>query len=110
MSIFVVEVPYLRLSRAEVCCMTIRFACARVATVNSRSICQSSSHLNDRYWRKRTFRQDLSLARPGPSRHAIRMLTELYIEALLVDSALADEVWELWDQGLISDELAVWAW
>lgn len=38
------------------------------------------------------------------------MLTELYIEALLIDEELADEVWEVWDQGLISDELAVWAW
>jgi len=27
------------------------------------------------------------------------MLTELYIDALLVDKDLADEVWELWDAG-----------
>ena len=27
------------------------------------------------------------------------MLTELYIEALLVDEELADQVWELWDRG-----------
>ena len=33
------------------------------------------------------------------------MLTELYIEALLVDEDLADQVWELWDRGVISDEL-----
>ena len=38
------------------------------------------------------------------------MLIELYIDALLVDEELADEVWELWDRGLISDELAAWAW
>ena len=38
------------------------------------------------------------------------MLTELYIEALLADEALADEVWALWNQGLMSDELAAWAW
>ena len=38
------------------------------------------------------------------------MLTEIYIEALLVDEELPDEVWKLWDQGLISDELAAWAW
>ena len=34
------------------------------------------------------------------------MLTELYIEALLTDSRLADQVWELWNAGLASDELA----
>lgn len=38
------------------------------------------------------------------------MLTKLYIEALLVDEELADQEWELWDQGLISDEVAAWAW
>ena len=39
-----------------------------------------------------------------------RMLTEIYIEALLVDEELADMVWELWDAGLIPDEVAAWAW
>lgn len=38
------------------------------------------------------------------------MLTELYIEALLVDEELADKVWEAWDVGLIPDDLAAWAW
>ena len=38
------------------------------------------------------------------------MLTELYIEALLVDEELADLVWELWHVGLIQDELALVAW
>ena len=38
------------------------------------------------------------------------MLTEIYVEALLVDKDLADRVWELWDAGLIPDELAMWAW
>ena len=38
------------------------------------------------------------------------MLTELYIGALLVDEQLADMVWEAWNGGLISDELAAWAW
>ena len=38
------------------------------------------------------------------------MLTEIYIEAVLVDEDLADQVRELWDHGLISDQLAVWAW
>lgn len=27
------------------------------------------------------------------------MLTEMYIEALLVDEELADQVWEAWDKG-----------
>ncbi len=27
------------------------------------------------------------------------MLTEIYIEALLVDEELADQVWEAWDVG-----------
>ncbi len=38
------------------------------------------------------------------------MLTENYVEALLVDEELADQVWELWDAGLISDVLATWMW
>ncbi len=38
------------------------------------------------------------------------MLTELYIEALLVDEDLADRVWELWRVGIIPDGLAEIAW
>jgi hypothetical protein len=38
------------------------------------------------------------------------MLTELYIEALLADDALAVEVWALWDAGVITDDMAAWAW
>ncbi len=38
------------------------------------------------------------------------MLTELYIEAPLVDEKLADKVWELWDKGVIANELAMIAW
>ena len=38
------------------------------------------------------------------------MLTELYIEALLVDEELADLVSEAWDVGIIPDELAATAW
>ena len=38
------------------------------------------------------------------------MLTELYIEALLVDEELADLVWDLSEAGLISDEVAALAW
>ncbi len=44
------------------------------------------------------------------SGHACFMLTELYIEALLVDEALADQVWELWDRGVVEEELATIAW
>ena len=38
------------------------------------------------------------------------MLVDIYIEALLVDEKLADLVWQAWDAGLISDELATIAW
>ena len=38
------------------------------------------------------------------------MLTEIYIEALLVDEALADQVWDAWDQGEIDDQVAWFAW
>ncbi len=34
------------------------------------------------------------------------MLIELHIEALLVDENLADQVWELWDAGVITDGVA----
>ncbi len=38
------------------------------------------------------------------------MLTEIYIEALLVDEELADQVWEAWDKGEIEDQVASLAW
>ena len=38
------------------------------------------------------------------------MLTELYIEALLANEYLADQVWELWHAGIITDEMAAGAW
>jgi len=38
------------------------------------------------------------------------MLTGLDIDALLVDENLADQVWELWDAGVITDDSAAWAW
>ncbi len=38
------------------------------------------------------------------------MLSEIYIEALLVDKELADQVWKAWDGGKISDLEAVWYW
>ncbi len=38
------------------------------------------------------------------------MLTQIYIEALLVDEELADEVWQAWNGGLISNQTAAEAW
>ncbi len=38
------------------------------------------------------------------------MLTEIYIEALLVDEELADQVWEAWDAADLDDETACIAW
>ncbi len=38
------------------------------------------------------------------------MLTEIYIEALLVDEDLADRVWKAWDTGETGDETACIAW
>lgn len=38
------------------------------------------------------------------------MLTGLFVEALLANEKLADQVWELWNAGVITDELAAVAW
>ena len=38
------------------------------------------------------------------------MLTDIYIEALLVDPELADAIWRLWIDGLIDDNLAMIVW
>ncbi len=38
------------------------------------------------------------------------MLTLLYIETLLVDEKLADQVREAWDVGEIDDQVACLAW
>ena len=38
------------------------------------------------------------------------MLTEIYIEALLVDEVLADQVWEVWNVGELGDTAACIAW
>ncbi len=38
------------------------------------------------------------------------MLTEIYVEALLVDKDLADQVFEAWDKGEIDDFWAARAW
>ena len=34
------------------------------------------------------------------------MLTEIYIQALVVDEELADQVWESWDAREIDDQVA----
>jgi len=34
------------------------------------------------------------------------MLTEIYIEALLVDEELADQVWQLWADGELDESVA----
>ena len=38
------------------------------------------------------------------------MLTDIYIEALLVDEELADQVWGAWDKGEIDDMGALLTW
>ncbi len=39
------------------------------------------------------------------------MFTEIYIEALLVDEELADQVWEeAWNDGVVNDATAFLAW
>ena len=38
------------------------------------------------------------------------MLTELYIEALLADEDLADQVWEAWDAGKLGNAAACITW
>jgi len=38
------------------------------------------------------------------------MFTEMYIEALLVDQHLADQVWELWNADVIDDEAVRMFW
>ncbi len=38
------------------------------------------------------------------------MLTRFYVEALLFDEELADQVWEAWDKGEVDEPAAVLAW
>jgi hypothetical protein len=38
------------------------------------------------------------------------MFTQIYIEALLVDEELADQVWKAWDIGEIDDLVAACSW
>jgi len=37
-------------------------------------------------------------------------MLDLYVEALLADPDLADQVWEFWNAGVITDGLAAMAW
>ncbi len=58
-----------------------------------------------------TLRRRLALVHPPyfPG-HSQAVLTEIYIEALLVDEELADQVWEDWDAGEIDDQTTWLAW
>ncbi len=38
------------------------------------------------------------------------MLARIYVEALLVDEELADQVWALWHSGRLDDSAARFAW
>ncbi len=38
------------------------------------------------------------------------MFTRLFIEALLVDEYLADQVWDAWNNGEIDDQVAWLGW
>ncbi len=42
--------------------------------------------------------------------HPQIMLTKTYIEALLIDEELPDQVWAAWDAGEIDDPIASIAW
>ncbi len=38
------------------------------------------------------------------------MLTEIYVEALVVDEGLADQVWEVWNKGEIDECVVTIFW
>ncbi len=38
------------------------------------------------------------------------MLTEAYVEALLVDEELADQIWGAWNKGNLDNSAAYFAW
>ncbi len=42
--------------------------------------------------------------------HPQAIFTETYIEALLINEDLADEVWEAWNKGKIDDQVACLTW
>ena len=51
---------------------------------------------------------------PPPQRNCVGLFRfsqiGFYIEILVADEELADQVWELWNAGVIGDELAAIAW
>ena len=52
----------------------------------------------------------MTMAENHCARNNFIMLAEIYIEALLIDEVLADQVWELWNAGVITNDLAAWGW
>jgi len=38
------------------------------------------------------------------------MLAEIYVEALVANEELADQVWEAWNKGEIDDQIAWLGW
>jgi hypothetical protein len=38
------------------------------------------------------------------------MLESLYADALIADEKAADEIWEIWNAGVITDEMAALVW
>jgi hypothetical protein len=46
----------------------------------------------------------------APTCQHCRMLIEFCVEALIADEGAADEVFDLWEARLISDDLAALAW
>ena len=71
--------------------------------------------MNVRFGVKRTstnsvYCLDSSIGLTVQIRHNLSMFEEIYIEALLVDEDLADQVWAAWDKGEIDDLRACMAW
>jgi hypothetical protein len=52
----------------------------------------------------------MTMAEKHFARNNLPMLAETYIEALLADEDLADQVWELWGARVIEDGMAAIAW
>ena len=52
----------------------------------------------------------MAVAHPDLTIQQWAMLTRLYVEALLADPDLADTVWELWNTGVITNEVAAYTW
>ena len=57
-----------------------------------------------------TYHRETATAQNRRIARLLAMLTAIYIEALLVDEKLADQVWKAWDAGEINDAVAAWAW